>query len=240
MPRPTRWNLSRIRRRQAGYRNLLAAELLILALQPVCFHWPLLNPLLAILLALLILATLTRFSMLRSSRLRAAALGMMAIVLELAWIVLAALSVPMPLWINLLHLGVWLLYLGITVLRVIRNLIQEPYVTISVVMGAASGYLLIGYSGGLLLYSLWLLNPASFSLLIGASGHSASAMNLLSSFPALLLGAFGFLTTAGTNLVQTRSLEAEAATTLITVTGQLYVAILIALVLSRYHRRRFF
>ncbi|MEB3331107.1 MAG: hypothetical protein VKI83_01245 [Synechococcaceae cyanobacterium] len=239
MPRPTRWNLSRIRRRQAGYRHLLAAELLILALQPLCFHWPLLNPLLAILLASLILATLTRFSMLRSSRLRAAALGMMAIVLELAWIVLASLSVTMPLWINLLHLGVWLAYLGLTVLRVIKTLIQEPYVTISVVMGAASGYLLIGYSGGLLLYSLWLLYPDSFSLLIGASGHSTSALSLLSSFPSLLLGAFGFLTTAGTNLVQTRSLAAEAATTLITVTGQLYVAILIALVLSRYHRRRF-
>ena len=240
MPSPTRWNLSRIRRRHAGYRNLLAAELLILALQPVCFHWPLLNPLLAILLAALILATLTRFSMLRSSRQRATALGVTAIVLELAWIVLARLSVTMPLWINLLHLAVWLLYLGSTVLRMIRNLIQEPYVTISVVMGAASGYLLIGYSGGLLLYSLWLLNPASFTLLIGASGSDTSALTLLSSFPSMMLGAFGFLTTAGTSLIQTRSLAAEAATTLITVTGQLYVAILIALVLSRYHRRHFF
>lgn len=63
-------------------------------------------------------------------------------------------------------------------------------------------------------------------------------MQLLAGGPNLDLGAFGYLTTAGTNLIQTRSLVAEAAITLISVAGQLYLAILIALVLTRYHRRR--
>lgn len=237
MTRIERWNISRIRRRHAGYRNLLVLELLILALQPVSFHWPLLNPLLLIVLALLVVGTLTRFSMLRASRRRATSLGLTAVGLELAWLALVAYGVSSPLWFNLAHLVVWMLFLGITVLRMIRNLIQEPYVTIAVVMGAASGYLLIGYSGGLLLYSLWRLNPANFSLLIGAPETGGDVYGLLAASPTLMLGAFGFLTTAGTNLVQTRTLESEAATTLITVTGQLYVAILIALVLGRVHQR---
>ncbi|MEB3276681.1 MAG: hypothetical protein VKM92_06915 [Cyanobacteriota bacterium] len=236
--RPERWNIARIRRRHAGYRYLLALELLILALQPVCRLWPPLNSLLAMALAGLILSTLTRFSMLRATRRRAMVLGVVAITLELAWLAQGLLGLHSPLWFTVLHLVVWLVYLGMTILRMVKSLIQEPYVTFSVVMGAASGYLLIGYSGGLLLFSLWLLNPGSLGLLLAVPGASSDVTQLLASGPSMFLGAFGYLTTAGTNLIQARSLVAEAATTLITVTGQLYVAILIALVLARYHRRR--
>lgn len=88
------------------------------------------------------------------------------------------------------------------------------------------------------MFSLWLLNPANFSRLQAAPGVSSDVMQLLAGGPNLDLGAFGYLTTAGTNLIQTRSLVAEAAITLISVAGQLYLAILIALVLTRYHRRR--
>ena len=238
MIRPARWDIARIRRRHAGYRYLLALELLILALQPLCSLWPPLNSLLAVALAGLILSTLTRFSMLRATRLRAMLIGVAAIVLELVWLTLGILKLASPFWFTLLHLVVWLVYLGMTILRMVKNLIQEPYVTFSVVMGAASGYLLIGYSGGLLLFSLWLLNPASFGLLQAVPVSSSSVIELLAGGPSMFLGAFGYLTTAGTNLIQSRSLVAEAATTLITVSGQLYVAILIALVLARYHRRR--
>ncbi|MBM5826500.1 MAG: hypothetical protein FJ050_00295 [Cyanobacteria bacterium M_surface_7_m2_040] len=238
MIRPARWDIARIRRRHAGYRYLLALELLILALQPVCRLWPPLNSLLAMALALLILSTLTRFSMLRATRRRAMVVGVAAIALELVWLLLGLLGLASSFWFTLVHLLVWLVYLGMTILRMVKSLIQEPYVTFSVVMGAASGYLLIGYSGGLLLFSIWLLNPASFGLLKSVSGGSSDVLQLLAAGPSMFLGAFGYLTTAGTNLIQARSLVAEAATTLITVAGQLYVAILIALVLARYHRRR--
>lgn len=238
MTRP-RWNIAHIRRRHAGYRYLLALEVLILALQPLCRLWSPLNPLLSIALALVILATLTRFSMLPSTRLRAMVAGRIAIGLELVWLVLVELGMAPPHWFTALHLVVWMVYLGITILRMVRTLIQEPYVTIAVVMGAASGYLLIGYCGGVLLFSLWLFNPDSFALLLPlVSGSGDLSMRGLAAGPSLFLGAYGYLTTAGTNLIQARTLVAEAATTLITVMGQLYVAILIALVLARYHRRR--
>ncbi|MBM5800161.1 MAG: hypothetical protein FJ077_04825 [Cyanobacteria bacterium K_DeepCast_35m_m2_023] len=233
-----RWDILRIRRRHAGYRYLLAMELINLALQPLAHRWAPLNPLMAIAMALLMLLTMTRFSMLRATRMRTMVLGFSAIVLESVWLLLISLGQTLPIWFTALHLAVWILYLGLTTLRLVVNLIHEPYVTISVVMGAASGYLLIGYSGGLLLYSLWLLDPANFSLLLASTPAVGDTINALLASPSLMLGSMGYLTTVGTNLVEGRTLVAEAATTLITVTGQLYVAILIALVLARYHRRR--
>lgn len=234
-----RWNIAHIRRRHAGYRYLLALEVLNLALQPLCRYWLPLNPLLSIALALVILLTLTRFSMLRKTRVQAMVIGAGAIALELVWLVLVELGIALPKWFTVLHLVVWTVYLGLTVLRMVRSLIQEPYVTIAVVMGAASGYMLIGYCGGVLLYSLWLINPDNFGLMLESlPGSSDGTIQGLAAGPSLLLGSYGFLTTAGTNLVEARTLAAEAATTLITVLGQLYVAILISLVLARYHRRR--
>ena len=234
-----RWNIAQIRRRHAGYRYLLALEVLILALQPLCRLWRPLNPLLSIALALLMLLTLTRFGMLRKTRLQAMVLGGVSIALELVWLLLVELGMALPQWITVLHLVIWMLYLGLTILRMVKTLVQEPYVTIAVVMGAASGYLLIGYCGGVLLYSLWLMNPDSFSLMLESlpSGSDAT-IHGVGAGPSLFLGSYGYLTTAGTNLIQARSLVAESATTLITVLGQLYVAILISLVLSRFHRRR--
>lgn len=228
----------RIRRRHAGYRNLLLFLLVLLALQPLARYWLLLNPMLSIGLALWMLSTLTRFSMLRTWRIRTTWIGLTAVALELIWLLIASTGQLAPFWFTVLHLLVWLLYLGMATLRIVINLIHEPYVTFSVVMGAASGYLLIGYSGGMLLYSLWLLNPANFALLLSAQSGIGETIQSLSASPSLMLGAMGYLTTVGTNLITARTLVAETATTLITVTGQLYVAILIALVLSRYHHRR--
>ena len=45
--------------------------------------------------------------------------------------------------------------------RLVRSLIREPFVTTSVLMGAA-GYVLIGLLGGVLLNTLYLLHPVAF------------------------------------------------------------------------------
>jgi len=41
-------------------------------------------------------------------------------------------------------MAAWLLFFGVSLMRLLRVLIREPYVTTSVVMGSALGYLLIG------------------------------------------------------------------------------------------------
>ena len=56
--------------------------------------------------------------------------------------------------------------------------------------------------------------------------------------PTLMAGSMNLLTTAGTSLLDPRNVTAQVVSSAITVTGQLYVAILIALILGRFHRRR--
>jgi hypothetical protein len=54
----------------------------------------------------------------------------------------------------------------------------------------------------------------------------------------LTLAAFGFLTSLGSNIVNQQVLLGHAGALSITLGGQLYVAILIAMVLGRFHHRR--
>jgi len=54
----------------------------------------------------------------------------------------------------------------------------------------------------------------------------------------LTIAAFGYLTALGSDVVNEQSLLGQAGALTITLWGQLSVAILIALVLGRFHHRR--
>ena len=109
-------------------------------------------------------------------------------------------------------------------------------VTVAVVLGAASGYLLIGLAGGLLLTALWAVQPAAFNLAALPHGLAGNSIDLAVS-PALIAASFTLLTTVGTNVLNTSNVAGQVVTIVITVLGQLYVAILIALIRGRFHRR---
>jgi hypothetical protein len=109
-------------------------------------------------------------------------------------------------------------------------------VTVSVVLGAASGYLLIGLAGGLLLTALWAVQPSAFVLASFPLVQAGNSIDLAVA-PALMAASFTMLTTVGTTVLKTSNVAGQVVTTVITILGQLYVAILIALILGRYHRR---
>jgi hypothetical protein len=132
---------------------------------------------------------------------------------------------------------VWLVFLSLAVLRKVKTLTREPFVTVSVVMGAASGYLLVGMAGGLLLTALWVLDPAAFELTSLPAVGSTAALPNVSVAPALMAASFTMLTTIGTTVLKTSHVGGQVVTTVITVVGQLYVAILIALILGRFRWR---
>jgi hypothetical protein len=134
---------------------------------------------------------------------------------------------------------VWVVFLVLVLLRKVQGLVREPFVTVSVVMGAASGYLLIGIAGGLLFTALWVFQPQAFNpAAIPLAMDGPLAFSRLDVAPALMAGAMNLLTTAGTSLLNPRNVTAQVISSAITVSGQLYVAILIALILGRFHRRR--
>jgi hypothetical protein len=84
------------------------------------------------------------------------------------------------------------LAIGLEVIRKVMTLTREPFVTVSVVMGAASGYTLVGMLGGLLLTAL--------------PPEAASPGLNVAVAPALMTASFTMLTTIGTTVLQTRNL----------------------------------
>ena len=240
--RLTRAGLQRLRHRHLGYRLTLAVELGLLALLPVAQRVPWLLSVLLSVLAIVLISTVSRYSPLRSSRPLVYGLGGVAVVLELIWHLALRWAPPLGRWLTVVHVAVWVLFLLVAVVRKVKTLIREPFVTVSVVLGAASGYFLVGIAGGALLTALWVLHPAGFvagalpPLPPGAAGHADATVAMA---PALMVAAYGLLTTVGSNVLAPADVSAQVVANAITIAGQLYVAILIALVLGRVHQRLF-
>ena len=211
----TRAELSRIRQRHRGYRITLLVQVGILLLLPLTQRLPGLLSFLLCLLAAVLLVFTSRFSPLRSSKRLIFGLGGLAIAVELLWhgtLILAP------------SLGRWL------------TLTREPIVTTSVVLGAASGYFTLGIAGGILLTALWVLDPSSFNAAV-LPPVSAGEPPVLAVAPALMVSAFGVLTAVGSSVLSPASVGAQVVATSLAITGQLYVAILIGLILGRAQRR---
>ena len=238
--RLTHEGLQRIRHRHLGYRLTLGVELLLLALLPLAQRVPWLLSVLLSVLAIVLISTVSRYSPLRSSRPLIYSLGGVAVVLELIWHMALHWAPLLGRWLTVAHVSVWVLFLLVAVVRKVKTLIREPFVTVSVVLGAASGYFLVGIAGGALLTALWVLHPAGFNvsalppLLPGMAGHADGTVAMA---PALMVAAYGLLTTVGTDILAPGDVSAQVLANAITIAGQLYVAILIALVLGRVHQR---
>ena len=112
---------------------------------------------------------------------------------------------------------------------ILRALAEKPTFNSSALIGAVAGYLLVGYSGGVALNSLLVLDPGAFSLPAVSTNMPAA----IAHAPALLGAAFASLTTIGSSVLEGGSLTSLSASVAITIVGQLYVAILIAGVLSK-------
>ena len=227
----------RLRERHRGYWLTLAIEVALLLLLPVAQAQIWLLAVLLILLALVLMVFVSRYSPLRKTRPLIFALGGLAIALELIWHLALSLWPAVGRALTIPHVIVWLVFLSLAVLRKVKTLTREPFVTVSVVMGAASGYLLVGMAGGLLLTALWVLDPSAFDLTALPAVGSTAALPTVSVAPALMAASFTMLTTIGTSVLKTSHVGGQVVTTVITVVGQLYVAILIALILGRFRWR---
>lgn len=234
--RISREQLETIRKRYLGYRIMLIYELLMLLLLPLT---ELFSPLLSFLLvglALVLMVYVNRFSRMPRTQRATTLLGGSAIALELVWRASLAWQPAVGHWITLPHVIVWLLFLLVVVVRGVRALIREPFITMSVLQGAVSGYLTLGFAGGVMLTALWVLQPSAF-LASALPAHSGNAGPSGTVASALMTASFGLLTTMGTQVLNSRNVTVQVMATLITMAGQLYIAILIGLILGRIHKR---
>jgi hypothetical protein len=231
-----RHQLQTIRNRHVGYRVMLIYELLLLVLAPLAQQFNPLLPLLLIGLAVVLMVFMNRFSSTSRSMPVIQLLGCTAIGLELIWGAALTWQPAVGRMITLPHVVVWLLFLLLVVVRGVRTLIREPFITLSVLQGATAGYLTLGITGGVMLTALWVLQPSAF-VASALPPHIASGGPSGAVAAAMLAASFELLTTIGTDVLTSNNVTAKILAVLITIAGQLYIAILIGLILGRVHKR---
>lgn len=157
---------------------------------------------------------------------------LLAAVLEGCWQAALQFKPALALHLSPIHLTVWLVLMLNLLWWLVKALAEEPYFSLDLVIGAAAGYLLVGFTGGIVLNSLLVLDPTAFHL----ETHGHALPDGVGHAPAMLGAAFASLTTQGSPLLNTGSLTLLSASTGITIVGQLYIAILIAGILGKPRR----
>lgn len=239
--RVSREAVLRLKRRHRGYLIVLAVEILLLLLLPLAQHYPWLLSLLLVSLCSTLIVFVSRYSMMKRFRPLVYGAGGLAVLLEIVWHLSLRFDPPLGHLLTIPHVIAWLVFLTLSLMRKVRTLINEPYVTSAVVMGAASGYLLVGVAGGVLLTALAALSPHSLQVagpsVVVAPAEARTLLGPVLDAPALMASSFNMLTTVGSSVVSATDVLGSVAVTVITISGQLYVAILIALILGRFHKR---
>ena len=154
---------------------------------------------------------------------------LLALLIEVIWQIALVFDPALAIQLSVVHLVVWLVLMLQLLWNLINALAEEPLFNGDLLMGAAAGYLLVGFTGGIVLNSLLVLDPAAFNL--PAHGHALP--DGIGHAPAMLGAAFASLTTIGSPVLKSGSLTSLTASVGITIVGQLYVAILIAGVLGK-------
>lgn len=140
-------------------------------------------------------------------------------------------------------LVLWGLFIGWSLLRLLRLLGQELRVTGRVLMGATAGYLLLGLTAGLLLAAMETVQPNSFENARGAAGSVLSSVGQLSpeawaavwSLDFVRINYFAFITLTSTGFgdIVPHTPQAQMATIVIAILGNFYVAVVMGLLISR-------
>lgn len=152
---------------------------------------------------------------------------------ELLWQTSLLLAPALAVQLSVLHVVVWLALMLDVLWSLISALAEEPVFSGALVMGAAAGYLLIGFTGGIVLNSLLVLDPSAFQLPASRAEHLEHLPVAIAQAPQMIGAAFGSLTTLGSSVLRGQNLTSVSASVAITIVGQLYVAILIAGVLGK-------
>ena len=157
---------------------------------------------------------------------------LVCLISEVVWQAALRFNPSLAVQLSPSHLVVWLAMMLYLVWALIQALVEEPMFNGSVLMGAAAGYLMVGFAGGIALNSLLVLEPEAFQL-------PTSVANLpggIAHAPTMLGASFGCLTTLGSPVLRMDHLTALTAGVAIAAVGQLYIAILIAGVLGKPRR----
>src|SRR6202030_2221287 len=128
--------------------------------------------------------------------------------------------------LNLVGSICWLLFILLVTLSELRSVLKQREVTSETICMAVSVYLLIGVTWGFLYAVILQLHPESFGGLVAATpGHPTSIQSI---FPVLGYFSLTTLSTIGFGDITPLTLQARYAAVAEGITGQFYLAILVA------------
>ncbi len=139
-------------------------------------------------------------------------------------------------------LGLTIVFVGWSLVRLVGFLAEERRVNGRVLMGAVAGYLLIGLTAGLLFTALETIQPGSFISQHDPDGLLARNLNLSTAnphvweldFARLNYFAFVSLTTVGFGDVLPATPLSQMSAVSFSVIGPIYMAVVMGLLIGRY------
>ena len=127
--------------------------------------------------------------------------------------------------LNLVGSICWLLFVLFVTLSELRSVLKQREITGETICMAVSVYLLLGFTWAFLYSVLFQLHPESFGSIEVKPGH---ATELLHIFPVLGYFSLTTLSTIGFGDITPLTLQARYAAVAEGITGQFYLAILVA------------
>ncbi len=120
----------------------------------------------------------------------------------------------------------WLMFLVFVTLSELRSVLKQRQVTTETISMAISVYLLLAVTWGFLYIIIFQLQPGAFASLV--LPNSSRAFDIQPIFPILGYYSLGTISTIGAGDIAPVSLQARYATVAEAITGQFYLAILVA------------
>ncbi len=133
-------------------------------------------------------------------------------------------------------------FIGWSLVRLVRALDREPRATQAVVSGAVAGYLLLGLSGGLVLSVLETIEPGSYMtnteadpvpIVLNRTGAGTDSVWQL-DFARINYFAFVSLTTTGFGDITPARPPARMASVVLAIAGPLYIAVILGVLITRF------
>ncbi len=129
----------------------------------------------------------------------------------------------------------WLLFFAYVTWNELRAVVKQREVTGETIAMSISVYLLLGLTWGVLYIVLYYLQPNAFSF--GGSGSPGSHPEATQIFPVMIYFSLTTLSTVGFGDITPVSLQARYAAVAEGITGQFYLAILVARLVGIYMSR---
>ena len=151
-------------------------------------------------------------------------IGIFVVVLD--WIAVLAHNY----YLSKLELFIYALYaivIGLITMAIILAIISSPRVTVNIICGAVSGYLLIGLSGAFVALFIETLNPGAFLL----GGELLSREGLADE---LIYYSMVSLSTIGYGDITPATPMARSASLAVGLIGQIYLTVLVAMLVGKF------